>query len=47
MLHVHNITFPSSLQGLNVVDLEDLLEDIKVYCELEKDTHLDYWKVGT
>lgn len=29
------------------MDLEDLLEDINVYCELEEDTHLDYWKVST
>ena len=28
------------------MDLEDLLEDINVYCELEQDTHLDYWKVS-
>ena len=27
-------------QGLNVVDLEDLLEDIRVYHELKKDIHL-------
>ena len=33
-------------QGLNVVDLEDLLEDIKVYHELESESHRDYWKVG-
>ena len=32
-------------QGLNVVDLEDLLEDIRVYHELEKDIHFDYWNV--
>ncbi len=32
-------------QGLNIVDLEDLMEDINVYCELERDTNLDYWKV--
>jgi len=29
------------------VDLEDLMEDIHVYCELEQDTHLDFWKVST
>ena len=29
------------------MDLEDLLEDINVYCELEQDTHLDFWKVST
>ena len=33
------------LQGLNIIDLEDLLEDIRVYLELEKDVHFDYWKV--
>ena len=27
-------------------DLEDLMEDIKVYLEVEKETHNDYWKVG-
>ena len=27
-------------------DLEDLMEDIKVYLEVEKETHYDYWKVG-
>lgn len=26
-------------------DLEDLMEDIKVYLELEKEIHYDYWKV--
>ncbi len=30
---------------MNIVDLEDLMEDINVYCELEKDTNLDFWKV--
>lgn len=34
-----------SLQGLNKSDLEDLLEDIKVYIELENQQHLEYWKV--
>ena len=29
------------------MDLEDLMEDIHVYCELEQDTHLDFWKVST
>ena len=33
------------VQGLNLIDLEDLLEDIKVYCEIEKDTNTDYWIV--
>lgn len=32
------------LRGLNRVDLEDLLEDIKVYIELENQQHLEYWK---
>ena len=32
-------------QGLNVVDLEDLIEDIHVYCTIEKDTNLEFWKV--
>ncbi|XP_019856665.1 PREDICTED: cactin-like [Amphimedon queenslandica] len=32
------------LRGLNIVDLEDLLEDMKVYIELEGDVHTDYWK---
>lgn len=27
-------------------DLEDLMEDIKVYIEMEKEIHYDYWKVG-
>ena len=34
-------------QGLNLIDLEDLLEDIKVYCEIEQDTNTDYWIVST
>ncbi|XP_065911758.1 splicing factor Cactin-like isoform X2 [Dysidea avara] len=32
------------LRGLNRNDLEDLLEDIKVYIELENKQHLEYWK---
>ena len=32
------------LRGHNAVDLEDLLEDIKVYQELESESHHDYWK---
>ena len=32
-------------QGLNIVDLEDLLEDMKVYIELEGEVHSDFWKV--
>lgn len=31
------------LRGLNVKDLEDLIEDIKVYKELERGKNLDYW----
>ncbi|GAB6028533.1 hypothetical protein CHUAL_002680 [Chamberlinius hualienensis] len=31
------------LNGLSIHDLEDLLEDIKVYMELEKGKNLDYW----
>ncbi|KAL6447034.1 hypothetical protein ACFW04_001413 [Cataglyphis niger] len=31
------------LRGLQVKDLEDLIEDIKVYKELEKGKNLDYW----
>jgi len=27
-----------------VIDLEDLLEDIKVYLELEKGKNQDYWR---
>ena len=34
------------LRGLNIVDLEDLMEDINVYLEMEKDgVHNNYWKV--
>jgi len=33
------------LRGLNVVDLEDLLEDIKVYRDMEMDTNADFWSV--
>ena len=32
------------LRGLNSGDLEDLLEDMKVYIELENQQHLEYWK---
>ena len=38
-----SLSLPS--QGLNRGDLEDLLEDIKVYIELENQQHLEYWKV--
>ena len=34
------------LRGLNVVDLEDLLEDIKVYREMEATTSADFWSVS-
>ena len=45
--HYYCIDVPLSLpsQGLNRGDLEDLLEDIKVYIELENQQHLEYWKV--
>nr|XP_006826020.1 PREDICTED: cactin-like isoform X2 [Saccoglossus kowalevskii] len=32
------------LHGLSIVDLEDLLEDIKVYIELEQGKNVDFWK---
>ena len=32
------------LNGLGVEDLEDLLEDIKTYTELEEGKNADYWK---
>lgn len=31
------------LNGLHIKDLEDLIEDIKVYQELERGKNLDYW----
>lgn len=31
------------LNGLQIKDLEDLIEDIKVYQELERGKNLDYW----
>lgn len=31
------------LRGLHMKDLEDLIEDIKVYKELERGKNLDYW----
>ncbi|XP_046436057.1 LOW QUALITY PROTEIN: uncharacterized protein LOC124187923 [Neodiprion fabricii] len=31
------------LRGLQIKDLEDLIEDIKVYKELERGKNLDYW----
>lgn len=33
------------LCGLNIVDLEDLLEDIKVYREMEMNRNSDFWLV--
>lgn len=32
------------LYGLTIVDMEDLLEDIKVYLELEQGKNTDYWR---
>ncbi|XP_071844797.1 splicing factor Cactin-like isoform X2 [Apostichopus japonicus] len=32
------------LTGFTIRDLEDLLEDIKVYLEMEKHTNLEFWK---
>ncbi|XP_046377955.2 cactin-like [Haliotis rufescens] len=32
------------LHGLTITDLEDLLEDIKVYLELEQGKNTDYWR---
>ncbi|XP_072166596.1 splicing factor Cactin-like [Diadema setosum] len=32
------------LKGLTITDLEDLLEDIKVYVELEEGKNLEFWK---
>ena len=43
---MRHFTRLSSSQGLNLIDLEDLLEDIKVYCEIEQGTHTDYWVVS-
>lgn len=31
-------------QGLTIADLEDLLEDIKVYLEMEQGKNADYWR---
>ena len=33
------------LCGLNIVDLEDLLEDIKVYREIEMNVNNEFWSV--
>ena len=38
-----NVVF-DCLQGLTITDLEDLLEDIKVYLELEQGKNTDYWR---
>ena len=49
-IHTHAHTHMHShmhTQGLNSLDLEDLLEDIHVYSELEKETHMEFWKVKT
>ena len=32
------------LQGLTIQDLEDLLEDIKVYMDMEQGKNADYWR---
>ncbi|PIO28182.1 hypothetical protein AB205_0058140, partial [Aquarana catesbeiana] len=32
------------LTGLTVSDLEDLLEDIRIYMELEQGKNVDFWK---
>ncbi|XP_070266674.1 LOW QUALITY PROTEIN: splicing factor Cactin-like [Myotis yumanensis] len=32
------------LNGLTVADMEDLLEDIQVYMELEQDKNVDFWR---
>ncbi|XP_038068849.1 cactin-like [Patiria miniata] len=34
----------NALRGLTINDLEDLMEDIIVYKELEKDSNLEFWK---
>lgn len=31
-------------QGMTITDLEDLLEDIKVYLELEEGKNVDFWR---
>jgi len=31
-------------QGLTIQDLEDLLEDIKVYIQLEQGKNVGYWR---
>ena len=32
-------------QGLNIDDVEDLIEDIKVYKQLEQGRNAEFWKV--
>ncbi len=32
------------LQGLTIQDLEDLLEDIKVYVDMDAGKNADYWR---
>lgn len=52
-MHVINIAFVSFSvvdwqyglwQGLTIQDLEDLLEDIKVYMQLEQGKNVGYWR---
>lgn len=52
-MHVINIAFASFSvvdwqyglwQGLTIQDLEDLLEDIKVYMQLEQGKNVGYWR---
>jgi len=33
-----------TFKGLTIQDLEDLLEDIKVYIELEQGKNVGYWR---
>ena len=33
-----------NVQGLTITDLDDLLEDIRVYLELEEGKNADYWR---
>lgn len=41
-VYMHMLFSP---QGLNVADLEDLLEDIEIYRKIEKDTNQEFWMV--
>jgi Conserved mid region of cactin len=36
--------FEFRLKGLTIQDLEDLIEDIKVYIELEQGKNVGYWR---